>query len=148
MVKYETLIHRTSMPKTFTTKRQKIGKLGEQVATRFLMKHNHKILDQNYTRPWGEIDIVSCEKSATGNILHFIEVKSLKVTDLNLMDTSYNPAENLHYRKRLRMAKTIKTYLWASKIPENQPYQVDLIIVYLDLKRLKSRLKVVNQIIL
>ena len=46
------------MPKVFTSETQKIGKL-EKMCSKFLMKHNFLILDRNYTKKWGEIDIVA-----------------------------------------------------------------------------------------
>ena len=61
------------MPKVFTSEKQKIGEIGENVAAKFLMKHGFAILDRNYTKKWGEIDIVA-EKD---NLLHFVEVKSV-----------------------------------------------------------------------
>ena len=47
------------MPKVFTSEKQKIGEIGENVAVKFLMKHDFLILDRNYTKKWGEIDIVA-----------------------------------------------------------------------------------------
>ncbi|MBU4223686.1 YraN family protein, partial [Patescibacteria group bacterium] len=40
------------------TEKQKIGELGENIACKFLMKHGHEILDRNYRKKWGEIDVV------------------------------------------------------------------------------------------
>ena len=39
-----------------------------------LVKHSFKILDRNYRKKWGEIDIVAKKD----NILHFIEVKTIQ----------------------------------------------------------------------
>jgi putative endonuclease len=57
--------------KNFISEKQKIGKLGEDVACKYLEKKGYVILERNYTRKWGEIDIVSCETER----IHFIEVK-------------------------------------------------------------------------
>lgn len=57
-------------------KTQKIGSLGEELVVRFLMKRGFKILDRNYRRPWGELDVVAERKA----VIHFIEVKSLSGT--------------------------------------------------------------------
>jgi putative endonuclease len=59
------------MPKIFTSKTQIIGEIGENIAVKFLMKHNFQILERNYTKKWGEIDIVGKKLGK----LHFIEVK-------------------------------------------------------------------------
>ena len=63
------------MPKVFTSEKQKVGEIGESVAVRFLVKHGFSILNRNYTRKWGELDIVA-EKDAK---LYFVEVKSFSV---------------------------------------------------------------------
>ncbi len=60
------------MPKVFTSEKQKIGELGENIAVKFLTKKGFFISERNYTKKWGEIDIIA-EKN---NKLYFIEVKS------------------------------------------------------------------------
>ena len=67
------------MPKVFTSETQKKGEIGENIAVKFLMKHNFSIIERNYTKKWGEIDIIA-EKS---NKLYFIEVKSVSRETLN-----------------------------------------------------------------
>ena len=59
--------------KNFTSNSQKIGQLGEDIACKFLMKHGFSILERNYTKKWGEIDVIA-EK---GKKLYFVEVKSV-----------------------------------------------------------------------
>lgn len=46
--------------------------LGEDIATDFLRKKDYKILERNYRKSYGEIDIIA----QTKNILVFIEVKT------------------------------------------------------------------------
>jgi len=147
------------MPKIFTSETQKIGKIGENIAERFLVKHNFSILDNNYTKKWGELDLVAEKKGK----LYFIEVKSVS---RNLIDVSrdlsvlqnnqkgtetldqYKPEDNMHPWKLKRMARTIQTYLLSNKIPDEKEWQVDLLVVFLDLKNKKAKIKVVNDIIL
>ena len=45
-------------PMTFTEK-QKVGRIGEDIACKFLMKHGFEVADRNYLRKWGEIDIIA-----------------------------------------------------------------------------------------
>ena len=136
------------MPKVFTSETQKIGEIGETIACRFLMKHGFSILDQNYTKKWGEIDIVAEREHK----LYFIEVKSvsrLNLDNVNRETTDqYNPEDNMHPWKLKRMSRTIQTYLLDKKIPENKEWQVDLLIVFLNIKDKKAKIKVVKDIIL
>ena len=135
------------MPKVFTSETQKTGEIGENVAVKFLVKHNFLILDRNYTKKWGEIDIIA-EKS---NKLYFIEVKS--VTRETLSDVNretldqYNPEDNMHPWKLKRMARTIQTYLLSKNLDEKE-WQVDLLVVFLSLKDKNAKIKVVKDIIL
>jgi len=135
------------MPKVFTSETQKTGEIGENMAVKFLMKQGFSILDRNYTKKWGEIDIIA-EKA---NKIYFIEVKSVarETLDNVLHETSdYKPEDNMHPWKLKRMSRTIQTYLLSKKIPEEKEWQVDLLVVFLDLKNKKAKIKVVKDIIL
>ena len=145
------------MPKVFTSETQKIGEVGENIAVRFLMKHSFSILDRNYTKKWGELDIIA-EKDKK---LHFVEVKSVSretLEDVNsfghTQDVShetldnYHPEDNMHPWKLKRMSRTIQTYLLNKNIDDEKEWQVDLVVVFLDIKNKKAKIKVVEDIIL
>ena len=134
------------MPKVFTSESQKIGELGENIAVKFLLKHGFTIKDRNYTKKWGELDVVAKKE----NKLHFIEVKSVS-RDLNFVSQETNTwraEDNMHPWKLKRMSRTIQTYLLSKRIPDEIEWVVDLLVVYLDLKNRKARVKVVEDIIL
>jgi putative endonuclease len=142
------------MPKIFTSGTQKIGELGENIAARFLVKHDFLILDRNYTKKWGELDIVA-EKN---DKLYFIEVKSVSRETLDVFipksykdsDEKYEhrPEDNMHPWKMKRMSRTIQTYLLSKNIPDEKEWQVDLFVVYLCQKEKKARIKIVSDIVL
>ena len=134
-VTYETI---KNMPKVFTSNTQKIGEIGENEAVKFLMKHGFVVKDRNYTKKWGEIDIVA-EKDSK---IYFIEVKSVSVIGNN-----FRPEENMHPWKLQRLARAIQTYI-LSKNLDGREWQVDLLVVYLNLKDKNSEIKVVSDIIL
>ncbi|MEK9181558.1 MAG: YraN family protein [Patescibacteria group bacterium] len=135
------------MPKVFTSEKQKIGEIGETVAVKFLMKHAFSILDRNYTKKWGEIDIVAKKDSK----LYFIEVKSVASETLDdvIRETGdgHRPEDNMHPWKLKRLSRIIQTYILAKKLDDIE-WQVDLLVVYLDLKSKKAKVKVVSDIIL
>lgn len=136
------------MPKIFTSKTQKTGEIGENVAVRFLVKHGYAIVERNYTKKWGEIDIVA-EK---GNKLYFIEVKSvsahLYTQGLPYGTNDYRAEDNMHPWKLKRLARTIQTYLMSDRKGGEREWQVDLLVVYLDLENKKAKVKVVADIVL
>ena len=136
-----------SMPKVFTSEKQKIGEIGENIAVKFLVKHGFTILDRNYTKKWGELDIVA-EKDSK---LYFIEVKSVSRETFGNVNREtldqYNPEDNMHPWKLKRMARTIQTYLLSKRLDEKE-WQVDLLVVLLNLKDKSAKIKVVKDIIL
>ncbi|MEK7539202.1 MAG: YraN family protein [Patescibacteria group bacterium] len=136
------------MPKVFTSETQKIGEIGENVAVKFLMKHSFSILERNYTKKWGEIDIVAQKD----NKIYFIEVKSVARETLSgvaIEETldQYKPEDNMHPWKLKRLARIIQTYLLSKKLDERE-WQVDLLVVFLNLKDKNAKIKVVKDIIL
>ena len=144
------------MPKVFTSETQKIGEIGENVAVKFLVKHGFLILDRNYTKKWGEIDIIAQKD----NKIYFIEVKSVSRETLNSVlgvpsgtsstkkNDDYRPEDNMHPWKMKRLSRTIQTYLISKKIKDDIEWQVDLLVVFLDIKNKKAKVKVVKDIIL
>ena len=56
------------MPKVFTSKSQRIGEIGESVACIYLTNHGYRVIGRNYTRKWGEIDIIA-EKDEKENVV-------------------------------------------------------------------------------
>jgi putative endonuclease len=110
------------------------------------VKHGFVINDRNYTRKWGEIDIVA-EKEGK---IYFIEVKSVSCE--TLPDSSNDnfikrPEENMHYQKVRRLSKIIETYLINKRIG-NTEWQFDLLLVYIDMKSRLAKVKKIENIIL
>ena len=136
------------MPKVFTSASQKTGEMGENIAVRFLVKQGYSILERNYTKKWGELDIIAEKKGK----LHFVEVKSVSRETLDEVTPEtldqYHPEDNMHPWKLKRLARTIQTYLLSEKVPEEKEWQLDLLVVFLALKDKKARVKMVSNIIL
>ena len=113
----------------------KIGSLGEDLACRFLMKHAFSIIDRNYRKSYGEIDIIA---KKAGNI-HFIEVKSVSRENIDSIShetDSYNPEENIHPMKLKRLLKTAQIYLLEKDIQSE--WQMDALAVFIDSAKQKA----------
>jgi len=91
--------------------------------------------------------------------LYFIEVKSVtrETKDLKFTPNSFNdndsryqyrPEDNMHPWKMKRLSRVIQTYLLSKKIHDEKEWQVDLLVVYLNLKDKKAKIKIVSDIIL
>ncbi|MEO8637895.1 MAG: YraN family protein [Candidatus Taylorbacteria bacterium] len=125
---------------------KKVGTQGEDIACVFLMKHGYKIIERNYWRKWGEIDIVT----EFDNELHFIEVKAVSresLDDVTHVTSSYRPEDNVHYQKQKRLSRVFQTYL-IDKHRENEEWTFDLVCVYLSDTDQKAGVKIIKDIIL
>jgi len=132
------------MPKVFTSKSQKTGQMGEMLATMYLENHGFRIISRNYTRKWGEIDIIT-EKD---DKLHFIEVKSVsRERKQSSMYENYRPEENMHQLKLVRIYRTIQSYLMDKEIPDSVEWQLDLVCVYLDPVNRRAKIKKIENLI-
>jgi len=50
--------------------------LGENIACDYIKKLGFKIIERNFRKGYGEIDIIATEKTKDGDVLTFIEVKT------------------------------------------------------------------------
>ncbi len=139
------------------TEKRKTGNLGEDLACRFLMKRGFEIIEQNYLKKCGEIDIIA----KNNGILHFIEVKSVTSSNLSngcetiqsvssetVKKDNYRPEDNLHPWKLHRLASTIQIYLAEKGVSPETDWIFDVITVYIDKKRLISKVSMLENIIL
>ena len=101
--------------------KQNIGKLGEDIAAKYLVEHGYRILERNYRKPWGEIDIVG-KKSG---ILTFFEVKTQKA------GFEWRPEENVGWHKKRQLKRIITTYLKESQMYGIE-WQIDILAIELD----------------
>ncbi len=137
--------------KNFTSNTQKIGELGEDVACKFLVKNGFSILERNYTKKWGEIDIIAQKE----NVLYFIEVKSRSVSSLDFVSKKFDqhddgisrPEDNMHPWKLKRLRRVVETYLISRRLGYTD-WQFDLLVVYLDLEERRARVRKIENIIL
>lgn len=117
------------------TSKQIKGNLGEELAANWLIGKGYRILDRNYRKKYGEIDIV-CEKE---DQLHFVEVKTVtRAFAPNLSYTKtldhddYEPEDNIHPWKLKRLSRTIQIYLLERRVKDDIDWQLDAVSVYLD----------------
>lgn len=117
------------------TDKRRLGDIGENVACMFLMKRGYEILDRNYLRKWGELDIVA----KGGSIIHFVEVKSVS------SGTQIRAEENMHPHKLKRLHRAIQTYLMEKKL--DLDWQLDLVVVKINGKDHTAKAEMLENII-
>jgi putative endonuclease len=131
------------------TEKRCIGDIGEGIACKYLEKRGYRILERNYLRPWGEIDIIA-EKGPT---LSFVEVKSVTREPLpdkkgSVSRENLRPEDNMHPAKLKRLHRAVQTYLLDHRVPEARPWQIDLACVYLDFSARRARVEMIENVIL
>lgn len=109
-------------------RKNEIGAYGETIAARYLEKHGFIILEKNYLKKWGELDIVA---RGTDSI-RFVEVKTVSYeTKQDLLAAisrgTWRPEENVHYTKIARMNRAIES--WISEHNYNGEWEIDVIAV-------------------
>ena len=116
---------------TNKTEKRAAGDRGEEIVCQFLIKQGFLILERNYWRKWGEIDIVA--ENLKDKVVHFIEVKSA-IRDFSRgvnFDDDYSPADNVTHEKKKRLRRVIQTYILENKL-EEYDWQADVALVYLN----------------
>ncbi|MCI0561754.1 MAG: YraN family protein [Nitrososphaera sp.] len=128
----------------FEQRRKAIGRLGEKIASQFLIRKGFKILERNYRKPWGEIDIIA-EKAG---MVRFVEVKSVSyetLPDVTREMSSYRPEEQVHPFKLKKIARTAEIYMNTKK--DSREFQIDVVGVFLDTKERKARCRLFEQVL-
>ncbi|MAG44927.1 YraN family protein [bacterium] len=116
------------------TIKKQFGDLGEQIAQKYLKKNKYQILEQNFQKPWGEIDIIA----KLGNDIIFIEVKTKSA---GISDEYGLPEEEVNYWKQKKLIRTAETYLMEKDFSENVNWQIDVIAILLYWQTRKAKLR-------
>lgn len=129
-------------------KNNEIGKQGEQIATNYLEKKGFFVVNRNYRRKWGELDIVA-EKQGR---VHFVEVKTVSRRSyggyFEQEINNYRPEDNVHSQKIKRLSRIIQTYM-IEKYHKSEPeWQFDILCVFLDMEKRVAKVRVLENIIL
>jgi putative endonuclease len=83
--------------------RQRLGRLGEQLAAEHLVRRGFQILDRNYRTRWGELDIVAFD----GATLSFCEVKTRRLT----AGSALGPFDSIRAGKRARVRRMAGSWM-------------------------------------
>ena len=131
-------------------KHTELGKLGEDLACKHFKRKGFYLLERNYLKKWGEVDLVFKK----GNIVHFVEVKTVSCEkesntvsrETNISHETWRPEDNVHRKKLQRLHRAIQT--WISEHDYVGEWQVDVASVRLDLIKRKGTIKIIDDVIL
>lgn len=106
-----------------------IGKLGEQLAARFLVNKGYKILTKNFYTRYGEIDLVV----AQGEEIVFCEVKTRTSSEYGYPEVAVD--EN----KIQNLLRAIQIYIGREKMKKF--WRLDIVAIELNIKNKKAQIK-------
>ena len=107
------------MPKVFTSRSQRTGELGEKIAVKYLESKGFSVLERNYTKKWGEIDI---------------------------RPNDHRPEEGMHRWKIERLKRTILSYLAERNVLCD--WQFDLVLIHMSDTQKQARVEMLDNLIL
>ena len=123
--------------KHFTSLSQQKGHLGEKIALQYLVNKGFTILETNYTKKIGEIDIVAQK----GNHYHFLEVKTIfephgsnSVSRETGRGKLYSPWQNVSREKLQRFGRTCELYIIERNVSRETKWQIDVVAVTITTK--------------
>ncbi len=124
------------------TGRRRIGNEGEDIACRFLESKGFRVVQRNYLKPWGELDIVAL----LDGVYRFVEVKTISRATSGSGSTGNMTAEDHVSPAKLRkLARTAELYM--ARVKGSPDYQIDVVTVELDRATRKARCKLYEQVL-
>jgi putative endonuclease len=102
------------------------GAWAEDYVSQYLKNKSYSIIESNYRKKWGEIDIIA-EKEG---VLIFVEVKANKKEVVG-----FEPENRVNPEKLRKMHRAIETFLAQKKYSPDQERQIDIVSLTLDRDR-------------
>lgn len=113
--------------------KRKFGDLGEKIAEKYLKNKGYDIIEKNYLKPWGEIDIVAKNRG----MIVFCEVKTRETKHVE----HYLAEASVNRLKIKKLQKICETYFMEKRYPIDQKWQIDVLAIAIDQETKKARVK-------
>ncbi len=119
------------------------GNIGENVACDFIKGQGFLVVDRNYQKSWGELDIVAIKDE----VIHFFEVKSVTGGCFGPHD-AHSPEDNVHGLKVCRIRRMVQTYLEDKKRGLDADFRFHILCVFMNMKTRKAKVKWIKDLVL
>lgn len=105
-----------------------VGSIGESLAAAFLEQQGFEILERNYKKPYGEIDIIAKYEHA----VHFCEVKTVSHETRASLEQivsheTWRPEEKVNHRKLHQIRKV--SNIWITEHRYTGNIQIDVVAI-------------------
>ncbi|WP_338033234.1 YraN family protein [Desulfobulbus alkaliphilus] len=107
------------------------GQLGERIAAEYLTGQRYEILETNYRKPFGEMDIIAKDQG----VVVFIEVKTRHVSAF-----CATALEAVDVRKQRRLSRIAREYLLSRRL-DDVPARFDVIAIVLNQKNQADKIE-------
>lgn len=121
------------------TQKSETGKLGEDFACEYLLNKSFTIIERNFRKPWGELDIIAKDKN---KVLVFVEVKTIRSRPVEdprcgiaasgqYGNAAILPEENLTAAKLKKLKRTAQLYAnqKSDLVNDKKGYRIDLVAI-------------------
>ena len=111
--------------------KKEIGKIGEDIATKYLIKKKYQIIQKNFICRQGEIDIIALNQ--TKKELVFIEVKTRTNNKYG------NPSESVNESKQKHIYRSAEYFIYKNRL---EKMQIRFDIIEININSLKNIYKI------
>lgn len=114
-----------------------VGKIGEDIACKFLIRKGYHVIDRNFRKKYGEIDIVAGKEDK----IYLCEVKTFSGRN----STGLKPEDNVTDFKRQKLARVAEVYM--SRFEKMPEFFFVVICVSLDLDKKTAHIRILNDVL-
>ena len=124
-----------------------IGNQGELITANHLKRKGFTLIEMNYLRKWGEIDVI-VEKD---HKIHFVEVKTVSYETKAYLERAvasgtWRPEENVHAFKIKKLSRAIESWIADNKWTGD--WQIDVAAVRVVPRETYATIKIIDNVIL
>ena len=112
---------------------KELGFLGENIAGKFLESSGYIILDRNYSKSFGEIDLIAQKDDCVS----FVEVK----TNQSTVSKIFSPELRVDRKKIAHISKVANIYLESKGWLGIKEWQIDIVSVIISTDDKKAQVK-------
>lgn len=109
--------------KYMVTEHTERGLAAETAVADQLRQRGFRILDRNWRRPWGELDVIA----EHGGIVHFVEVKASRTSR-----AGFDPFLRANHAKMRKVTRTARSWLAANRYGPETEWQLDIASVIME----------------
>lgn len=113
--------------------RQELGYLAENIVARYLEGGGYEVIEKNYRKPCGEIDVIARKDG----VVVFVEVKA----NSQEFGGDFNPEIRVDWNKMKKIKRTAALYLEHELCDMDCEWQIDVVSVTFDSVNKKAKIR-------